>query len=161
MGNGNGTSTNIRPQRDKRRLAKIVFAGPIEDARGKEVRELYEDEADWRMVVELMRVPVGAAPAQGPTLVGIQAPPQMQMMPVPVPMYEIRQNVPERANEIVLWHVPVAQVRCVRIPHELVEIRDARGEVVERQLMWCSQAAAYREEQAKKAALVRGDETVQ
>jgi hypothetical protein len=149
MGNDNGKNTKLA--RNTRRLAKIVFGGPIEDAFGKPQTELYEDEADWHLVVDMLRVPMG--PSKGAGIIG--APPAMQVMPVPVPMYEIVQQAPGDDRQFVMWHVPVAQVRYVRMPHEIVEVRDARGDVVDSTPVWASKADELRAKE--RAALERGE----
>jgi hypothetical protein len=161
--NGNGQTkggvarSGKRP-RDVKRLAKIVFEGPIEDARGKQVRELYEDEANWELGAQLLNVelPAPQQPQRGLAIVGAAAEHPPEIIPVPVAGYEIRQ--PIGPDEFVFFFVPIAQVRCVRIPHEVVEVRDARGDVAQRVAMRCAAADRYREEREQRE-LAKGDAT--
>jgi hypothetical protein len=150
MGNENGKS-HTKPARNTRRLAKIVFNGTIEDAFGKPQHELYEDEADWREHAVIVPVQLGAP--QGPPVIG--RPPQMQVLPVPIAGYEVRQ--PKSPTEFVAFFVPLASVRYVRMPHELIEVRDARGDVVDRSAVWCSKADELRVEEKRRADLERGE----
>ena len=127
--------------------ASIHFAGAIVDATGAERRELYSDEASWELGAEVLMVALGPQPS---SIIATPSASPARAMPVAVAVYRVTQLL--ASGRAVVLTVPAEQVRCIRRPAELIERRDATGEIVSRDLVTPEQAAAEREQ----SALVRG-----
>jgi hypothetical protein len=108
--------------------ASIVFAGPVRDACGNDVKEIFEDEATWRLVAETIEIAdeddtpsilLDARTKRSPSAT-------VATRKVLVPMYEITQWV-RAAKRACVFCVPVEQVRCVRMPKMPVGVKDDAG----------------------------------
>lgn len=156
MSNGRGAASPMSASKSKTQAfdprASIVFAGPIRDAFGNDRRELFEDEAQWRLVFQSETVTEGEAPSA--ILAPGQAPTHQRSITLHVPMYEVTQV---RNGRACVLFVPVEQVRAVRFPKVPVQFTNDDGKVVQVQLLDPHEAAAMKRAAEKDAELVKGE----